>query len=301
MTSSTTQPRTALVTGAGEGLGREMALNLVARGYQVYGTALSPIEASEVSRASGGRAVLFECDVTDEAVVQRFTQNVSASLGEAGLDLLISNVGTLTPGPMETLTVDALRREFEIDVFGAVRVINAFLPWVRKARGRIMQISSWSAKLAVPFSGPSSACKAALEALADVYRTELRPFGVAFVVIQPGNMRTQAPAKSAAAIRRTRERLTAEQQALYGEGFASFEAAFNRLQDAGLSAEAAAALVIDVAEQQPAPSRAPIGEEAAHILELARTKSDSELDDLRRELLGLNSWIGGRAEAPSGA
>jgi NAD(P)-dependent dehydrogenase (short-subunit alcohol dehydrogenase family) len=81
-------------------------------------------------------------------------------------------------------------------VFGSLAAINAFLPALRKARGRIVRIVT--ARLPLPFNGPSSASKAALEAFADVYRGELKPFGVAFVMAQPGNMATGGPAKTAA-------------------------------------------------------------------------------------------------------
>ncbi|WP_224994644.1 SDR family NAD(P)-dependent oxidoreductase [Cesiribacter sp. SM1] len=280
--------RTAVITGAGEGLGREMALILANKGYRVFGTALSEKEVLELASTSSNRVSLTITDITDEAAVQHFNKVVASEIGQEGINLLISNVGILTPGPMEAITVDALRHEFEVDVFGAVRVINTFLPLLRKTQGRIVQISSYSGKFSVPFSGPSSACKAALESLADAYRTELKPFGVDFIVAEPGNMRTNAPAKSAAAIKKMQDRMTPELHELYGAGFASFEAAFNSLQDAGLPAATAAAMIIDLAEQQPAPARAPIGEEAARVIQTAHDKSDAELDEIRLSFLGLD-------------
>ena len=86
----------------------------------------------------------------------------------------MSNAGILTPGPLEVLPVAAVRHEFEVNVFAGLAVINAFLPALRRARGRIARIAAMTGRLPLPFKGPSSASKAALEAFADVYRTELR-------------------------------------------------------------------------------------------------------------------------------
>jgi NAD(P)-dependent dehydrogenase (short-subunit alcohol dehydrogenase family) len=96
------------------------------------------------------------------------------ALGESGLDVLISNAGILTPGPLEVLPVAAVGHEFEVNVFAGLAVINVFLPALRRARGRIVQIGAVTGRLPLPFNGPSSASKVALEAFADIYRTELR-------------------------------------------------------------------------------------------------------------------------------
>ena len=118
--------RSAAVTGAGGGLGRDIALGLAAKHYRVFGTAMSPKEIADVQQASGGTVTLTRCDITDEAVVKRWAHDV-ATQTDGGLDLLINNAGILTPGPLEVLSLDAIRREFEVNVFGAVSVINAFL------------------------------------------------------------------------------------------------------------------------------------------------------------------------------
>ena len=134
------------------------------------------------------------CDITKEQDVKAWAANVSDALGGGGLDLLINNAGILTPGPLEVLPLDAIRREFEVNVFGALSVMNAFLPALRKARGRIVQISTWTASLPLPFNGPSSASKAAMEVFATVYRAELKRFSIDVVVAAAGNMRTGGPA-----------------------------------------------------------------------------------------------------------
>jgi NAD(P)-dependent dehydrogenase (short-subunit alcohol dehydrogenase family) len=160
--------RSAAVTGAGGGLGRDIALGLAAKGYVVFGTAMSVAEVQDLKDASGGRVSLTVCDMTKEESVKAWAADVSDALGDSGLDVLINNAGILTPGPIEVLPLDAIRREFDVNVFGALSVINAFLPALRKARGRVVQVSTWTASVPLPFNGPSGASKAPMEVFATV-------------------------------------------------------------------------------------------------------------------------------------
>ena len=186
--------RSAAVTGAGSGLGRDIALGLADKGYVVFGTAMTAAEVQDLKDASAVRVSLAVCDITKEQDVKAWAGRVSAALGDdRGLDLLISNAGILTPGPLEVLPLDAIRREFDVNVFGALSVMNAFLPALRKARGRIVQVSTWTASLPLPFNGPSGASKAAMEVFATVYRAELKRFGIDVVIAAAGNMRTGRP------------------------------------------------------------------------------------------------------------
>jgi NAD(P)-dependent dehydrogenase (short-subunit alcohol dehydrogenase family) len=277
------------ITGAGSGLGKEIAIGFANKGYRVFGTARTAAEIDDVRQATHGVADLTVCDITDEDAVRGWANATSDELGDAGLDVLISNAGILTPGPLEVLSIDAVRREFEVNVFGSLAAINAFLPALREARGRIVQIGSMTGRLPLPFNGPSSASKAALEAFADVYRGELKPFGVAFVMVQPGNMATGGPAKTAAALQATADSMTPEQRDLYGEAYSTFTAGLNGMQSAGLEAAAAAASVVEAAERQPAPIRVPVGPDAEEILKLVQEQSDEQLDELRMRLVGLEA------------
>jgi NAD(P)-dependent dehydrogenase (short-subunit alcohol dehydrogenase family) len=280
--------RSAAITGAGSGLGRDIALGLAEKGYAVFGTAITEAEVQDLKSASGGRVSLSLCDITKEQDVKAWAGRVSAALGDGrGLDLLISNAGILTPGPIEVLPLDALRHEFEVNVFGALSVMNAFLPALREARGRIVQISTWTARLPLPFNGPSGASKAAMEVFATVYRAELKHLGIDVVIAAAGNMRTGGPAKTAAALSKVADSMTPDQRALYGQTFGAFAAALNGMQGSGLESASAARRVIELAEQVPPPSIAPVGEDADEILRFVREKSYAELDALRLQLAGL--------------
>jgi NAD(P)-dependent dehydrogenase (short-subunit alcohol dehydrogenase family) len=278
--------RSAVITGAGSGLGRDIALGLAAKRYRVFGTAISSDEISELNKMSDGAVILSQCDITDEAAVQSWAGQVTAQ-NEGRIDLLISNAGILTPGPLEVLSLNAIRHEFEVNVFGALAVVNAFLPGLRKARGRIVQVSTMTATLPFPFNGPSGASKAAFDALAAVYRAELKPFGIDVVLAIAGNMRTGGPAKTAAALKRVADQMTPEQRELYGTAFGTFATTLNNMQGTGLDSVSAAKRVIELAEQVPAPSKGAVGADAEAVLRLVHEKSDAEQDAMRLRMVGL--------------
>src|SRR6476620_7364473 len=280
---------TVAITGAGSGLGRELALGFSAKGYRVIGTSQSANETAEFqNQSTGGEEItLTITDITKEEQVNSWKEQVRKLLNGDGLDLLINNAGVLTPGPMEVLSLNAVLREFEVNVFGSLATINAFLPLLRKAKGRIVQIGSMTGRFPLPFSGPSSASKAAMEAFADVYRTELKPFSIDFIMVQPGALLTGGPAKTAAQLKQISENMTVEQKKLYGKYFDQFVIGLNKMQNAGLPASEAAARIIEISTQVPAPIRAPVGKDAEEFLQAVREKSDEDLDMMKVQILDL--------------
>jgi len=281
--------KTVAITGSGSGLGLELALGFAKKGYTVFGATLSQVEIDVLKNRLENLDITFTvADITKEADIKNWVSFVNSKLKNNGLTILINNAGILTPGPMEVLQLNAIRKEFEVNVFGSIAVINEFLPLLRKVKGRIVQIGSMTGRFPLPFSGPSSASKATMEAFADVYRFELKPFGVEFVMAQPGNMLTGGPAKTAAQLKQVSDHMTAEQKVLYDKYFGQFATILNNMQAAGLSAEAAATRVIEISEQVPAPIRATVGDDAAEILQMVREKSDEELDEFRMKFFGFD-------------
>src|SRR5258708_38420996 len=120
MMSSTSQHsgRCVAVTGAGGGLGRDIALGLAAKGYIVFGTAMSAEEVQDLKDASGGRVSLTGCDMTQEEAVKAWAGGVSGALGHSGLDILITNAGILTPRAIEVLPLAASRRQVDAHRIG---------------------------------------------------------------------------------------------------------------------------------------------------------------------------------------
>src|SRR4051794_16981933 len=156
MTTETTHAApSAAITGAASGLGRELSIAFANKGYRVFGTALSSEEVEEEQHATGGLARLIIRDITNDEAVRRWAKETSDALGDAGLDVPVGNAGILTPGPLEFLSMDAVRREFEVNGFGSLATIKAFLPALRNAKGRVVQIGSMTGRLPLPFNGRS--------------------------------------------------------------------------------------------------------------------------------------------------
>jgi type IV secretory pathway VirJ component len=126
-----------------------------------------------------------------------------------------------------------------------------------------------------------------MEVFATVYREELKRFGIDVVVAVAGNMKTGGPAKTAAALARTAEKMTPEEHELYGQAFNAFAARLNGMQSSGLASIDAAKRVIELAEQNPPQRSASVGEDADEILRAVRQRSEDEQDALRLQIVGL--------------
>lgn len=176
-----------VVTGASTGIGGDASRELAANGFRVFGT----VRREEDGRALEQAGVTpLRLDVTDEASVEAARDRVRLLLGGTPLVGLVNNAGISCPGPVELLDLDEFRKVFEVNVLGVVAVTKAFLPLLKESKGRIVNMSSVSGRVATPFIAPYVASKFALEAISDCLRRELHPFGVDVVVIEPGNVRT---------------------------------------------------------------------------------------------------------------
>jgi NAD(P)-dependent dehydrogenase (short-subunit alcohol dehydrogenase family) len=276
-----------VIAGAGAGLGREVALKFASEGSVVFGTAESAAQVQDLKAASGGRVSLAACDTTNMQGLRAWAEGVSEALDGAGLDVLVILQEAHETGPLEALPLDVIRRELELNVVGAIAVINAFLPSLRVARGRVIQVSSHIARLAVPFGGLSAASTAALEALSAAYRAEVRPSGVDVVMVTTdlivplGDM--DRPTRPVRPI----SDLTPAQRGLYGKRLATVATRLEELAIGGTPVAEVAAQVVEIA-QAPAPaSHVPVGDRAIEIAAAARSKNDVELDAFRLSLLGL--------------
>jgi hypothetical protein len=176
-----------LVTGATSGIGLELAGLLAQEGFRVFAGALPGEDTVELEKTE---ATIIPLDVTNIGSLAAARQQVEEQLGDTPLWGLVNNAGIVDAGPVELLGVEGTRRLFEVNVLGVLATTQTFLPAIRKARGRVVNMSSISAILPLPFLGPYSASKAAVETLSDSLRREVQPFGVTVVIVQPGTTRT---------------------------------------------------------------------------------------------------------------
>lgn len=171
-----------LITGCSSGIGHATAARLADDGWRVYATARRP-EALADLRERGCQTLAL--DVTDEASMRAAVDSVTEAEGAVGV--LVNNAGYSQSGALETVPIEQVRRQFETNVFGLLRMCQLVLPGMRAAgRGKIVNISSMGGRLTFPGGGVYHATKYAVEALSDALRFEVRGFGVDVIVIEPG-------------------------------------------------------------------------------------------------------------------
>jgi NAD(P)-dependent dehydrogenase (short-subunit alcohol dehydrogenase family) len=181
---------TVLVTGASSGIGRATAVEFARRGHQVYAAARR--EEVLAGLADGERNIRpVGLDVTDGDSVQRAWAKIQAETGGTGVDVLVNNAGFALTGPVEVLPDEAVRRQFDTNVFGVLNMTRAVLPAMRaRGSGRIINVSSMVGRVSFGLMGVYGATKYAVEAISDALRLELRGFGITVVLIEPGFVAT---------------------------------------------------------------------------------------------------------------
>src|SRR5438067_4594546 len=179
--------RVVLITGCSTGIGRSAADRLARRGHTVYATARRT-ESIEDLKEAGCRTLAL--DVTDEESMRAAVAAVEEAEGAVGA--LVNNAGYSQSGAIEDVPMDQVRKQFETNVFGLVRMCQLVLPGMRKqGDGRIVNVSSMGGRLVFPGGGIYHATKHAVEALSDALRFEVRGFGIGVSIIEPGLIKTE--------------------------------------------------------------------------------------------------------------
>jgi NAD(P)-dependent dehydrogenase (short-subunit alcohol dehydrogenase family) len=185
---NTTAPqKVALVTGASSGIGQAAALSLLEAGFLVYGVARR-LDRMQPLRERGVRTLAM--DVTDDESTSSGVAEILAASGR--IDVLVNNAGYGSYGAVEDVSLDEARRQFEVNLFGAARLIQLVLPTMREQRrGTIINVTSMGGKIHTPFGAWYHGTKFALEAVSDCLRLEVKPLGIDVVIIEPGAIRTE--------------------------------------------------------------------------------------------------------------
>src|SRR5213595_681921 len=185
-----------LITGCSTGIGRATAELLASKGHTVYATARRPDSISDLE-ARGCK--LLELDVTDEQSMTAAVKAVEDAEGAVGV--LVNNAGYSQSGAVESVSMEDVRRQFETNVFGLVRMCQLVLPAMRRQRyGRIVNLSSMGGRLVFPGGGFYHASKYAVEAISDALRFEVKGFGIDVILIEPGLIRTSFGETSVAGV-----------------------------------------------------------------------------------------------------
>lgn len=177
--------RVVLITGASSGFGQLLGQALSEKGYRVFGTSRNPAWSTPASGMT-----MLALDVRDGASVTACVQSVLST--SARLDVLVNNARYVHEGPLEEVSLEELKAVFETNFFGAVRMVNAVLPAMRRDRsGHIIHVSSLAGLLPLPFWGAYSASKCALEGYSESLRHELKPLGIHVSLVEPSFYKTR--------------------------------------------------------------------------------------------------------------
>lgn len=213
--------RAVLVTGSTGGIGTATVGLLRRKGFVVY--------AGARSRADFGPEVhMVPLDVADPESVAAAAKRIGSEVD--GLAAVVNNAGVIVQGPLELVPADEWRRQLEVNTLGPASVIREFLPLVRSGRGRIVNVSAATGRVAMPLMGALSASKAGLEALSNALRLELAPWKIPVVVIEPGTTETEIFARAGAAAEAVLRQADRAQVALYQAHLAAYAKAMGRFK-----------------------------------------------------------------------
>jgi NAD(P)-dependent dehydrogenase (short-subunit alcohol dehydrogenase family) len=271
--------RFALISGASTGLGRSIALQLVAKGVTVFAGVRRDADGESLvtssrSASAGAELIPLKLDVTQQDQIDSAIQTVSQRTANDGLWALINNAGIVVPGPLEFLTPADWRRQFDVNFFGLIELTRLSLPLLRKSAAalgagvpRLMLVSSIGGRVAQPILSPYTASKWATTALGDSLRLELKSQGIGVTILEPGAVATEIWGKGQDAT--TRFTPDHPARALYGPQIEGLAHAAQKAAQSAMPAERAADMAVNALFKPRAPSRVLVGTDAK-IAALAR-------------------------------
>jgi NAD(P)-dependent dehydrogenase (short-subunit alcohol dehydrogenase family) len=252
--------RSVLVTGASTGIGRATALRLDGSGWKVFAGVRREEDAEALRGKASERLTPVTLDVTDAEQIAAAAERVARE-SDGGLEGLVNNAGVAIPGPLETVPIDDLRHQLEVNLVAYVAVTQAMLEQVRRAEGRVVFLSSIGGRIAFPFGGPYHASKFATEAIGDVFRQELRPWGLRVSIIEPGSIDTPIWERG----QRKAEEIEAKSprtNLLYGAALDKFRKVIEDTAERGIPPEKVARAISHALESRRPKSRYLVGLDA---------------------------------------
>jgi NAD(P)-dependent dehydrogenase (short-subunit alcohol dehydrogenase family) len=244
-----------LLTGASRGIGRATALRLARAGWMVYATVRSAADGEALVLEAAGAAVHpLQLEVTSDEEIAALDEALPARL-----DAIVNNAGIVVSGPLETLSAADLREQFDVNVVGAVALTNLVLPRLRASRGRIVFVSSLSGVISTPMTGAYNASKFALEAIADAWRLELRPWGIKVILVEPAMTDTDLWRKAPETLEAEAAEMSAEHRELYAEHLDGMRKTVPRMQKMAKPVDTVAAAIEKALTAARPRARYPVG------------------------------------------
>jgi NAD(P)-dependent dehydrogenase (short-subunit alcohol dehydrogenase family) len=277
-----------LVTGASTGIGFATAVLLDRRGYRVFAGVRKAQDSEKLKASNSSCLIPVLLDVAKPESVQKAFEFVKNEVGEAGLAGLVNNAGIGVASPVEFFPLDDLRTLFEVNVFGQISVTQTFLPLLRQAKGRIINIGSIGDRITVPFGGGLCASKSAFATLNDALRLELSSWGIDVCLIEPASISTPAVDKVKAGNEKRIEELSSDGSRLYASKFGKFTQRAMEREKNGSKPEVVAETIYEALTSKHPKTRYLVGKDSAILATLAHWVPDNLLDKIRLRIFGLN-------------
>lgn len=285
----TAQPSSlyVVITGASTGIGAGCAIGCAQQGMTVF-AGVRDLRAGEALQAKGGAAIIpLHLDVTDGESIKRAAETVGHHIGGVGLAGLVNNAGIVIGSPLEFLPIAELRKQLEVNVIGQIAVTQAFLPLLRRARGRIVNMGSIAGRGTIPMMGPYSASKFALEALTDALRLELYPWGIEVSIIEPGAIATPIWEKSMKQASDVEKDMPAESKLLYEKAAHQVKEASKEAAQRAIPVDAVVQAVLHALTARRPKTRYLVGTDAKIRAILAKWLPDRMQDWILKKMLKL--------------
>jgi NAD(P)-dependent dehydrogenase (short-subunit alcohol dehydrogenase family) len=276
-----------VVTGASTGIGQACALRLDKIGFQVFAGVRKEADGESLKRQASERLTSVFIDVTEEASIASAADTVAAAVGAAGLAGLVNNAGIVVPGPLEFQPLGDIRQQIDVNFIGQIAVTQAFLPLLRKRRGRIVNIGSIGGRMATPFLGAYAASKFAMEAFTDSLRMELQPWGISVSIVEPGSIATPLWEKGQASADEIDRKLPQTGHDLYDPAVAAMRRVADKLARAAIPPSAVAKAVAHALTAKRPKTRYLVGRDAKLQAAVAKLVPDRMRDWLIVQRMGL--------------
>jgi NAD(P)-dependent dehydrogenase (short-subunit alcohol dehydrogenase family) len=276
-----------VITGTSSGIGRACALRLDGAGFDVFACVRKPDDGKRLRDHASERLRPLIVDVTDEESIAAAAGTVRRAVGDSGVAGLVNNAGMTVAGPLEFLPLDELRQQLEVNLIGQVAATQAFLPLIRKARGRIVNVSSVGGRVAHGFLGPYHASKFAIEAVTDSLRKELRPWGIHVIAIEPGSIATPIWEKGEDSAAEMLDRMPPEGRELYGEAIPKVAETARKTGERAIPADRVAKVVERALTGRRPRTRYLVGIDARAQVALDGLLPDRAMDALEARFMGL--------------
>lgn len=279
--------RVVVITGASTGIGAASALHLDRLGFAVFAGVRKFEDGEALKSASSARLIPMILDVTDGETIRQSQAMVSARIGTAGVYGLVNNAGIAVVGPLEAVPIPDFRRQLEVNVIGQMAVTQAFLPLIRKARGRIVNMGSIAGRSTMPLMGPYSASKFALEAMTDALRLEVQQWGIHVSIVEPGAITTPIWEKTTSDANRRAASLPGELRTLYEPVVAGVRRVVEEAAKRAIPADVVAK-VVEAALTAPSPkTRYLVGNDAKLRAFMVKILPDRISDKILTRILNL--------------